>query len=259
MLQGVGRVAAVAALMAACAGWAQRPVLDSELQQMEADRAARSPEVAPGLHLPAEDMVVAVDEFGGAVELVALEQTDSGLNKNTAHNILRQTVNPLASQHQLAELKGVSAAVQLHTQRPVFYVRLGENLPVETPEDAVRVDTRGAGGGGETRVEPSTYVIVRADVRKDERVVASFKLTLTGKVTREENVCEADAEVLPGGHWMRLTPRHPLLEGEYAVMEVLDERNVNLSVWDFGVHAAAAENRDVMRPEVRKPRGLQTR
>jgi hypothetical protein len=263
MLQNTVGVAAVVVVLGAAGvaraqAVAQPPVLDSDLAHMEAEIQARSPEVAPGLRLPAEDMVLAMDEYGGARELVALAQTDSGLNKNTAHNILRGTINPVASQHQMVELKGKSAAVQLHTARPVFYVRLGENLPEEAPEGAVRVNTHGAGGGGEAR-DDSTYVIVRADVRTDVRVIASFKLTLTGKVSREEDVCEADVETLPGGHWLRITPKQPLLEGEYAVMELLDARNVNLSVWDFGVHTGAAENRDVIRPEVKRPRVLQTR
>jgi hypothetical protein len=34
---------------------------------------------------------------------------------------------------------------------------------------------------------------------------------------------------------------------------------VNLSVWDFGVHPTAPENRDVIRPEKRRPASLEHR
>ncbi len=32
-------------------------------------------------------------------------------------------------------------------------------------------------------------------------------------------------------------------------MEVVSDKDVNLGVWDFGVHPVAPENRDVLKPE----------
>jgi hypothetical protein len=241
-------------------------VLDPELAQEEADIAARTPEVAPNLKLPEQGSVLALDSFNDGDELVSLSQSDSDLNKNTAHNILKATINPFASSHQLIQLKGTRAQVQLHTGTPAIYVRIGDDLPPEPPADAVMVDTHGAGAGSnsgaaESPGGPATsqYVIVRADVRTDVRIIGSFKITIAGEVSRQEDVMETASELLPGGHWMKLTPKQPLLPGEYALIEVISPKVVNLSVWDFGVHPGAPENEDVILPVEKKPLVLQHR
>jgi hypothetical protein len=241
-------------------------MLDSDLAKEEADIASRTPEVAPNLKLPVEGSVLALDLFDNGNELVNLPQSDSDLNKNTAHNILKATINPIASSHQLIQLKGIRAQTQLHTGTPVIYVRIGDNLPPEAPADAFTVDTHGAdnppGGGAAVPAggaAGSQYVIVRADVRTDVRVVGSFKITMLGQVSRQEDVMETTSEILPGGHWMKLTPAEALLPGEYALMEVLSPKEVNLGVWDFGVHSDAPENQEVILPVEKKPMVLQRR
>ena len=54
---------------------------------------------------------------------------------------------------------------------------------------------------------------------------------------------------LPGGHWMRLTTTRPLDIGEFALVEILDDRHLNLGVWAFGVHPAAPVFRDAIHPQ----------
>lgn len=240
-------------------------VLDPELAQEEADMASRTPEVAPNLKLPPAGSVVALDRFDNGNELVSLAQSDADLNKNTAHNILKAAINPIASSHQLMQLNGTHAQIQLHTGTPVLYVRIGDNLPPDPPDDAFRVDTHGTDNSSVNAAVPaggaatSQYVIVRADVRTDVRIIGSFKTTIAGQVSRQEDVMETASEMLPGGHWMKLTPKAPLLPGEYALMEVLSPRQVNLSVWDFGVHPDAPENEEVILPVEKKPVRLQHR
>jgi len=239
--------------------------LDPELAQEEADIASRTPEVAPNLKLPEQGSVLALDHFNDGNELVYLPQSDSDLNKNTAHNILKATINPIASSHQLIQLKGTHAAVQLHTGTPVIYVRIGDDLPPEPAADAVVVDTHGAGNNSVNAAVPaggaatSQYVIVRADVRTDVRVIGSFKTTVTGQVSQQEDVMETASELLPGGHWMKVTPKQALLPGEYALMEVISPTVVNLGAWDFGVHPDAPENEEVILPVEKKPLVLQHR
>jgi hypothetical protein len=36
-------------------------------------------------------------------------------------------------------------------------------------------------------------------------------------------------------------------------MEVLSNRDVNLAVWDFGVHPTAPDNRDALKPQAKRP------
>ncbi len=106
----------------------------------------------------------------------------------------------------------------------------------------------------------SRYVIVRADVRTDARVVASFRTSaLSGEVQKQEDIVATHSELMRGGHWMKLTPAEPLGFGEYALVEVISDKEVNLGVWDFGVHPTAPENRDVIHPEARRPSELERR
>ena len=70
---------------------------------------------------------------------------------------------------------------------------------------------------------------------------------------------ESTLERLPGGHWLKITPAEPLDFGEFALMEVISDKAVNLGVWDFGVHPVAPENRDILKPEPRRPVTLERR
>jgi len=239
------------------------PAIDPELLKEEADRASLTPEVAKDLRLPEQDSALVLDTFHGAPELVPLSQNDSDLNRNTGHNILRAVINPLSSPHKVAQLKGERSDVQLHVASPVFYIRVGEDTVPPTGGTPLTVDTHGASNAIKT--DPASgstsdrYVIVRADVRTGVRDIASFRIGLLGTGQPQEDVVETTSEVLPGGHWMKLTPQQPLDFGEYVLMEVISDKIVNLSVWDFGVHPVAPENRDVIKPEPKRPLTLERR
>jgi len=232
------------------------PAIDPELLKEEADRAALTPEVAKDLRLPEEDSTLALDTYRGTPELVPLAQTDSDLNRNTGHNLLKAAVNPLSASHQIVELKGETSPIQLHVKDPVLYLRIGDESVGSTAGTPLTVDTHGATGRAEndpTGGSPnSRYVIVRADVRRGARVIASFRIGLLGGGQHQEDVVETTTELLPGGHWLKITPKEPLDFGEFALMEVLSEKAVNLGVWDFGVHPISPENRDVLKPEPRR-------
>jgi hypothetical protein len=231
------------------------PAIDPELLKEEADRAALTPEVAKDLRLPEEDSTLALDTYHGTPELVPLAQTDSDLNRNTGHNLLKAAVNPLAAAHPIVTLKGEASPIQLHVKDPVLYLRIGDESVGNTAGAPLTVDTHGAtsrvqndpAGGSST----SRYVVVRADVRKGARVIASFRIGLLGGAQHQEDVVETTTQLLPGGHWLKITPREPLDFGEFALMEVISDKAINLGVWDFGVHPVAPENRDILKPEPR--------
>jgi hypothetical protein len=231
------------------------PVIDPELLKEEADRAALTPEVSKDLRLPEDNSTLALDTFRGTPELVPLAQTDSDLNRNTGHNLLKASINPLAAAHPIVTLKGESSPVQLHVKDPVLYIRIGDESVGNTAGAPLTVDTHGAtskikddpsGGSANSR-----YVVVRADVRKGARVIASFRIGLLGSSQHQEDVVETSTELLPGGHWLKITPKEPLDFGEFALMEVISDKAINLGVWDFGVHPVAPENRDIIKPEPR--------
>jgi hypothetical protein len=244
-------------------GAAQRtPVLSPELAKEEAERAALTPEVAPELRLPEEDSVLALDTFRGTPELVPLAQAGSDLNKETAHAVQKTTINPASSSHRIGDIARESADVQLHVAQPVFYVRVGGDDEEQiTSGGSFTVDTHGASG----RATPSggdpnnSYVVERVDVRVDERVLDSLQPAMLGSGRKQRDVIEMHSELLPGGHWMKLTPVDPLDFGEYALMEVLGGNSVNLDVWDFGVHSDAAENIEAIHPEPKRAPSLERR
>ncbi len=239
---------------------AGKPELDPELAKEEADRAARTPEVAKDLSLPESDSVLALDTFQGQPQLAVLQQTDGELNRQTAHNVLKAAVNPLATAHQLVQIKGVRAPVQLHVPDPEIFIRLDEADPGEASGSAFQVDTGGAGVRKSSRASSqSHYVVVRAEVRQDVRVVSSFNIGMLGSAKRQEEVIDTAQTVLPGGHWIKIVPKEQLTIGEYALMEILDDRNVNLGVWDFGIHPTAAANRDALLPQPRRKPALAPR
>jgi hypothetical protein len=239
------------------------PAIDPELLKEEADRAALTPEVAKDLRLPEENSTLALDTYRGTPELVPLAQTDSDLNRNTAHNVLKASVNPLSAAHPIVQLRGETSPVQLHVKDPVLYLRIGDETVGNTAGTPLTVDTHGAtshmpsdpsGGSPNSR-----YVIVRADVRTGVRVIASFRIGLLGTGQRQEDVVETTTELLPGGHWLKITPKEPLDFGEFALMEVVSNKAVNLGVWDFGVHPVSPENKDIIKPEPRRRTTLDRR
>lgn len=245
-------------------GQTPAPVIDPELLKEEADRAALTPEVAPNLSLPEQDSVLVLDYFHGTPELVPLTQSDGELNRTTGHNVLKLSINPRATSHQIVQLKGVESPIQLHVDSPAIYMRVGDDSAIKRGGTPLTVDTHGTGGGKESASGGAStqngYVFVRADVRTDARVLASFNVSgLNGTVQRQQDVIPTTTELLPGGHWMKITPTKPLDFGEYALMEVLSDREVNLGVWDFGVHPVAPENKDVLKPQPKRPASLERR
>jgi hypothetical protein len=247
---------------AEAAAQAAPPVLSPELAREEAARAALTPEIAPSLHLPEEDSVLALDTFRGTPELVPMPQSASDLNKETAHAVSKGTINPSSSPHRITDIPHERADIQLHVPDPVFYVRISTGHDDEVVTGgAFTVDTHGASG----RATPSggaadnPYIIERVDVRSDLRVIDSLRLGLLGSGRPQRDIIETRAETLPGGHWMKLTPLAPLDFGEYALIEVLGPNAVNLDVWDFGVHSDAPENVEAIRPEPKRPRTLERR
>jgi hypothetical protein len=234
--------------------------IDPELAKEEAERASRSPEVAKDLHLADENSVLVLDTYHGQPQLAILQQTDGELNRQTSHNILRQTLNPAAHAHQLVEIKGQTAPVQLHVGDPELFVRLDDDAGPAVYGGAFQVDTQGNRGRKIESPSPtSQYVIVRVDVRRDVRVVTSFSIGMLGGGSRQADVVETTRTLMPGGHWLKIVPKEPLSFGEYALMEVIDPRTVNTGVWDFGVRPTAGPNRDAILPQERRAPTLSPR
>jgi hypothetical protein len=224
--------------------------IDREEQQARAEEAARMPEVITGLQLPDLDGVFALDTYRDKPELIEVTQSTGDVNRNMGHNILRSTINPLAGQKLTLRINGAKSKVRLHVPDPALYVSLEEADKPNPDSTAFPVDTHGASSvkGTSGSSPDSHYAIIRLEQRKDSRNIGSINVSLLGKVSQSENMIDTTSETLPGGHWMKLVPKQPLQPGEYALIEILSPKEINLSVWDFAVDPTAPENANARLP-----------
>jgi len=206
----------------------------------EADER-EAPLVAPGLRLPNTGGVFLFDQFNNQPQLVELVQNGSELNKHLGRNILRSAINPLAlSSTQTIELKGDHARVQAHTGQPAIFLNIdttGSSEPAFTQKPSDKDQ------------QPNRYGIVRVETKKDKdlRIVGKLNIAMYGKVSQKESWLPVTTS--PLGDWVKLTPSEPLPPGEYAVVELLDKKQINLFVWDFGVNPAAPQNASAWIPK----------
>jgi hypothetical protein len=191
---------------------------------------ANSPEIAPGLKLPGSGGIFLFDQFQGKPELAEIVQNGSEVNKSDKKkSVLRSAINPLASNKHAFEIKGEHAQVQSHLARPTIYIDIDEG-----PRNDVTPGER--------------FRLIRAEVKKDVRVVGGVKVSVGGKVTEQNVFIPADVTKLGTGEWLKLVPAHDLAPGEYAVVEMLDPQEMNLYVWDFGVNPHAPVNPNTWQP-----------
>jgi hypothetical protein len=205
---------------------------------------ARMPEVAPGLELPDEDGVFALDTFQGTPELVELTPTDLDVNAKSHRGVA--ALNPLAGSKANLELSGQHSKIHLHVNDPTIFISLNvvdEAEPVLS--HAITVKTANAKevtGKHGAHSGKSGFAIVRVDERQAVRVVGAIHVSPTGNVTQDENVIPAKVEELPGKHWLRIKPDQQLTIGEYALVEILSPSEISPSVWDFRVNPATPDN-----------------
>jgi len=223
------------------------------IDKEEQHARARTPDVSPGLRLPDQDGVWALDTFHDQPELVALAQNSASVDRATGHNVLRATLNPLGGIQQQVQISGAESKVKLHVNDPAFYVSIVGVDDNEADSSAVTVDTRGAGSAKDKNPfnsANSQYAIVRvrSNFKKDYRVVTGIKIGVAGKVTQTEDVIPTTVQVLPGNRWIRLTPKEPLTIGDFALMELLGPGEVNLSVWDFRIDPQGPDNKNALMP-----------
>ncbi len=233
--------------------------IDRELEAERKADEARSPLVAPGLHLPEDGGVFLLDTFQGQSQLAEVQQNGGQINKNMKGNILRAAINPIASSKQTVELEGAHAKIQSHVTRPTLYVNIAQDseVPEEQPQKTAYAQKPN---------DPLRFRIVRMQTKQDKRIVGAIKIAVYGKVSQQQNLVPAKDEVMPGSSWVKITPDAPLKPGEYAVVEMLGDEGMNLYVWDFGVNPSAPADPGAWKPvpsasqpQPDKPRELEKR
>ncbi|HEY9128022.1 MAG TPA: hypothetical protein VIM62_12895 [Acidobacteriaceae bacterium] len=243
------------------AAQAQSPAM-AEAEELDKEEAAereanknRRPEVARGLNLPDQDGVFVLDEYRGTPELVEVVPATSDLQMARQHGI--RSVLPLQGQLARVELSGPAARIHIHVNNPTLYLSLDarddkDEIVDQVTSHSFTVDTHGAGAVQNRRhgaaSSSSGFAIVRVDARKSVRIVGNVHISPTGNITQDENVIPATAEVLPGKHWLKLTPKEPLSIGEYALVEIISPKEMNATVWDFQVNPRGDLNEGAIGP-----------
>lgn len=241
-------------------GQVEAAKIDAEERAARAVEMARMPFVLPGLRLPDESGVWVLDTFDGRPELAHIMQANGDLNREYEHSVQPYEVGSKAGSRELVRIDGYTAAVELHVDQPVFYVSL--NIPMKHPKFAnagnddngpeelgrpMTVDTRGASSVPDDKhafsSPDSRYVIVALTVGKNLRSATAQAVDAILRGEHSVELTETTKEILPGGRWMKVSPKNTLMIGQYALVEILSPRNVNLDVWAFGVNPIAPENK----------------
>jgi len=215
--------------------------VDKEVEAERKEMDAKSPEVAPGLRLPDTGGVFLFETYSSLPQLVELAQNGTDINRNTSTNILRATVNPLSSAKQTIELPGLHATIQAHGAVPVIYLSAADEQPAATAPPKSDSDKK------EAPPASQRFQIVRLDPKKNTRVVGNLKIAVYGKVSQDQSFVPTTLEPV-SGNWFKLTPKQDLPPGEYAVVEMLNSKDMNLYIWDFGVNPAAPANQTAWKP-----------
>jgi hypothetical protein len=216
--------------------------LDKEIEAERRAEEAKTPQVAPGLHLPEDGGMLLLDTFQTQPQLVLLQQNAGELNRNAKTNILRSAINPIATGKQTIELDGVHATVQAHATLPTIYLNLDQDQPASPSSQQ----------GPQLPQQPEQawdrYHIVRVQSKKGKRIIGDIKISPLGKASQEQSLVPTTAQRLTGG-WVKVTPANALDPGEYAVVEMLGKEGINVYVWDFGVNPAAPANATALKPD----------
>jgi hypothetical protein len=213
--------------------------LDKEAEAERKAEEAKMPQVAPGLRLPDEQGVFLLDNFQGQPQLNEIQQSGGEVNKNMKGNILRATINPIASAKHTIELNGPHAKIQSHIPQPTLFVNSQDDTGASP--DPEKSTSR--------PLDPLRFRIARMETKSDKRIVGNIKIAVYGKVSQQQNLIPSHAEQIPGSNWVKITPDSPLQPGEYAVVEMLGDEGMNLYVWDFGVNPSSPANASAWKPE----------
>jgi hypothetical protein len=225
--------------------------IDKEAAAERAEEAARMPEVAKGLELPDQDSVFVLDTYQGTPELVELIPNQLAVDAKTHHGL--STLNPLAGQRASIELPGSHARVHLHVNDPSIFVSLNATDQGEKVlSHALTVDTKGLPDAVNRKhgahSPQSGFAIVKVDERKAVRIVGAIHISPTGNITQSEDTVPMKVEVMPGKHWLKLTPTQTLAFGEYALVEIISPSDISQVVWDFSVNPRLGDNQGSITP-----------
>jgi len=224
---------------------------DKKLAAERAAEEAKRPEVASGLRLPSDGGVLLLDNFENQPQLVPLEQKVVHVNQKREERDLVHCVNSACPDPNIkdkVDIAGPHADVQARAAVPVLYMKL-ESVKLGQATDATSL-----------KELSDRFQIVRAQAKKDRRIVGAIKVSIDG-IAKQEEQKSIPAKIEPVAEgWLKITPTIPLTPGEYGLVELMNGKggmNLNMqavylpdNIWDFGVNPQAPANPLALRPEV---------
>jgi hypothetical protein len=168
-------------------------------------------EAAPGVYLPDEPGFYVV--ANGAIANLQQDLADSHLSMK---RFFVQVITPIpvVPSKRNVEMKGAHAKLRVSDPQPEFYFRTADQR------------------------EPAV-TLVRARVHGGSRQVSEINVNIVGDATTKENRIRLERWLVARGTY-RYTVEQKLEPGEYAFIETVPEKGIDMYMWDFGVDAARA-------------------
>ena len=195
---------------------------------------------APGLRLPLQGDVWALDHQDGQPVLVRLRYLPTIYNQHTASNFFKEQAAPFLYRPKgTVEIAGATARVCLHDLRPVIFLRRASVDTADESEDATQSTN--------AQTELS---LIQLMTKKNFRIVSDISYApWGGGARRSADAAGMDFKILPGNEWIRWQPKQDLLVGEYGIAAL--PRGQNLfpdHIYDFAINPAAPPNPDAIKP-----------
>jgi hypothetical protein len=231
--------------------------LDKEAEHDREMAETQLPEIAPGLRLPEPSGVFLLETFDGQPQLAELRQSEGDVDQKAKGNIFRDAITPLAGLKQVIEIDGTHAATQSHVDVPSIYINIDDAPDESSQAESGRASSKSSAQpqqpeqpqqSEQAMVPFDRFRIVKAEIKNGKRIMGNLKLSPTGKVSQDEHFVKTTIDRINGG-WFKVTPREPLVPGEYVLIEMAANQAINLEVWDFGVNPKAPANPNAWKPE----------
>ena len=173
--------------------------------------------ISPGVQLPQSEGIYTYD--GLRVIRLLQSSADVVTDKKRAALVLAMPL-PVFKSRSLVVLHGEKAVIRLVNPQPVFYVQASDGLGAK-------------------------LVLIRLKSGKDARVVEQVEAGRMGigKSTESRSAIPLQREQLSPEVY-KLKPERALDPGEYAMAELVQNIQLNLEVWAFGVDKPAQSKKD---------------
>jgi DNA gyrase inhibitor GyrI len=185
-----------------------------------AQSSSTKAEFEPGVSIPEQGTVFIVQHIGDRPELQRIPHLTVALNRHVGSNLAKANFAPMIAKLKASiDVKGTTAKTRVSDPHLAIYV----HSPVRDEEE-MKSDLS------------SEWHLLRLAADNDHRVVAVMGFgRLSGVPSNEYQTIASKVERLDS-EWVKITSTEALTEGEYAVAQVPERKDVfGDAVFDFAV------------------------